>query len=280
MRKIFCIAAAFAAALLPGCNENENNSVAVTDISLDRIVLEMVEGDTATLHASLLPAEAAGSETVEWESSDLSVATVDEGGKVTAVAAGNAVITARVRDLSAACPVVVIKPAFEFIPDMAESGYALNAFSNTSEVPVLDEAVIWLRSSDYTLEKDPEYSGNIKQTGRELQVSLNIAAGSDKVIPEGTYVISPISDYTPDEYEPMTSFSYYTIEFYELGTFYADYDTGEKFVPVSGNIVLGKSGNTYTLDIEMYDENSERFVCRYSGELLFNLDTFDKYLMY
>lgn len=88
MRKIFCIAAAFAAALLPGCNENENNSVAVTDISLDRIVLEMVEGDTATLHASLLPAEAAGSETVEWESSDLSVATVDEGGKVTAVAPG------------------------------------------------------------------------------------------------------------------------------------------------------------------------------------------------
>lgn len=264
-----------------GC-ENENKGGAglrVEDLSIDRIALELSVGDTVTLHASVSPEEVAAEVTVEWVSSNTDVVEVDADGKVTAVGAGNAVITAAVQHLSTTCPVVVEEAAFEFVADMAASGYAVNAFSNTSEEPVLDEAVIWLRSADYTLEKDPNYTGDIKQTGKELQLSLNLAPGSDKVIPEGTYTIHPISDYTPDEYVPMTSFAYYVIDFYELGTVYADYDAGEMFIPVSGEIRLAKSGSVYTLDIEMFNDASERFVCHYEGELLFDLDTFDKYLM-
>lgn len=264
-----------------GCeNEDKGGSdLHVEDLSIDRIALELSVGDTVTLHASVFPEEIAAEVTVEWVSSNTDVVEVDADGKVTAVGAGNAVITAAVQHLSTTCPVVVEEAAFEFVADMAESGYAVNAFSNTSEEPVLDEAVIWLRSSDYTLERDPTYSGNIKQTGRELQLSLNLSPGSDKVIPEGTYTIWPLSAFTPDEYVPMTSFAYYIIDFYELGTVYADYDTGEKFIPVSGDIKVAKAGSVFTIDVEMFNEESERFVCHYEGELLFNLDTFDKYLM-
>ena len=42
---------------------------------------------------------------------------------------------------------------------------------------------------------------------------------------------------------------------------------------------MAKAGSVFTIDVEMFNEESERFVCHYEGELLFNLDTFDKYLM-
>lgn len=60
---------------------------------------------------------------VEWSSSDESVATVDETGSVTAVAAGEATITATVKDteLSAACTVMVKVTANELtVPDVLE----------------------------------------------------------------------------------------------------------------------------------------------------------------
>ena len=61
--------------------------------------------------------------TLEWSSSDEGVATVDEKGSVTAVAAGEATITATVKDteLSAACTVTVKVTANELtVPDVLE----------------------------------------------------------------------------------------------------------------------------------------------------------------
>lgn len=61
--------------------------------------------------------------TLEWSSSDESVAIVDETGSVTAVAAGEAIITATVKDteLSAACTVTVKVTANELtVPDVLE----------------------------------------------------------------------------------------------------------------------------------------------------------------
>lgn len=60
---------------------------------------------------------------IEWSSSDESVATVDETGSVTAVAAGEATITATVKDteMSAACTVMVKVTANELtVPDVLE----------------------------------------------------------------------------------------------------------------------------------------------------------------
>lgn len=70
-------------------------------ISLNRSVLMLTVGDKETLSASGSDGE------TTWESSNPAVASVTSGGEVTALAEGNAVITARVGDDFAACTVTV-----------------------------------------------------------------------------------------------------------------------------------------------------------------------------
>ena len=79
--------------------------VPVESITLNHTELSMVTGETVTLVASVSPITATD-KTVVWESNNTEVATV-EGGVVTAVAAGNATITATAGGKSATCSVVV-----------------------------------------------------------------------------------------------------------------------------------------------------------------------------
>ncbi len=68
--------------------------VAVNSISLNKSSLELLEGDSESLIASVSP-EDATDKSVSWESSDNSIAAVDEEGKVTAMMQGSATITAK-----------------------------------------------------------------------------------------------------------------------------------------------------------------------------------------
>ena len=81
--------------------------VAVTSIKLDKASLEMVEGDTETLSASVLPDDATD-KTVTWTSSEKGVATVKDG-VVSAISPGTATITAKAGDVTATCKVTVQK---------------------------------------------------------------------------------------------------------------------------------------------------------------------------
>lgn len=79
-----------------------------TAITVTPTTLSLTEGKTATLSATVTPAEA--NQKVTWTSSDKTVATVDTEGKVTAKAAGDAEITATTKDgttLTATCAVTV-----------------------------------------------------------------------------------------------------------------------------------------------------------------------------
>ena len=71
--------------------------VAATGVSLNTETLSLMTGDSETLVANVEPADATN-KVVTWESSDTSVATVDENGKVTAVKEGSATITVRTAD--------------------------------------------------------------------------------------------------------------------------------------------------------------------------------------
>ena len=81
--------------------------VTVTSVALDKASLALVEGDTATLTATVKP-DNATDKTVTWSSDNTAVATVADG-VVTAVAEGNAKITAKAGDVSAVCEVSVAK---------------------------------------------------------------------------------------------------------------------------------------------------------------------------
>ena len=71
-------------------------------ISLNRAVLALDVGEKETLKVN-----EETEETCTWNSSDPTVATVSDSGEVTALAAGNAVITAKVGDAEATCSLTV-----------------------------------------------------------------------------------------------------------------------------------------------------------------------------
>ncbi len=72
-------------------------------ISLNKTELNLQAGATETLTATII----GSTESVTWSSSATGVASVDNTGKVTAVAAGNATITAAIGDVKATCAVTV-----------------------------------------------------------------------------------------------------------------------------------------------------------------------------
>ena len=72
-----------------------------TDIKLNKSATTIYTGNTETLVATVEPSDT--TDTVTWTSNKESVATVDNTGKVTAVAPGTATITAKAGDKTATC---------------------------------------------------------------------------------------------------------------------------------------------------------------------------------
>ena len=104
------IAEAFVAIGINGTTPNSTMTFAldkantVQQVSIDKTYLELTEGDDPVqLTAMTAPVEGA----ITWESSNTSYATVSDDGKVTAVAAGTAIITATSNGVTASCTVVV-----------------------------------------------------------------------------------------------------------------------------------------------------------------------------
>ena len=95
---------------MPGNNVTLTTAYAtlVNEVSLDKTELALTVGDTQTLTATITPNDA-NNKNVSWSSDKPSVATVDENGKVTAVAVGTANITVKTVDgaKTAVCAVTV-----------------------------------------------------------------------------------------------------------------------------------------------------------------------------
>lgn len=83
-------------------------NIPVTDVTLDKESLTLQEKGSATLTATVEPADATN-KNVTWESSDTSIATVDANGKVAAISAGTAMITVKTAegDFTDTCEVTV-----------------------------------------------------------------------------------------------------------------------------------------------------------------------------
>ncbi len=83
-------------------------AVNVTEVTLDKTELTLTEGETETLTATVKP-DNADNRKVTWSSDKTEVATVDGDGKVTAVKAGEAVVTVTTEDggKTASCKVTV-----------------------------------------------------------------------------------------------------------------------------------------------------------------------------
>ncbi len=92
-----------------GFGKFETTSIAVASITLSASSAALAEGESLTLTATVSPDDAED-KSISWSSSAPNVATVDNAGKVTAIAPGTAIITATANDgsgVSASCKVTV-----------------------------------------------------------------------------------------------------------------------------------------------------------------------------
>ena len=81
-------------------------AVPVAEVTLDKPTLEVTVGETGQLTATVAP-EDADDKTVIWHSDKSEIAAVDEDGTVTAMAAGEAIVTAEAGGKTATCVVTV-----------------------------------------------------------------------------------------------------------------------------------------------------------------------------
>lgn len=141
---------------LVSCSEDDNKTSVAPEITLDKTNLVLEVGSSERLTASFNPPEAPNKGHT-WTSSAANIATVDETGLVTAIAMGNAVITAQALDggKMASCNVQVVAevvhvtgitltPASESIA----TGEQLQLTARVLPENATDKSVIWTSSND------------------------------------------------------------------------------------------------------------------------------------
>lgn len=180
MKKMLRIAAALAALLAMtnfiGCknDDDDDGDVAVTEVKFTSTVTEVTAGETITLKAEVLPADATN-KTVTWTSSDNTVATVKDG-VVTGVKAGETTITASAGGKNATVKVTVKAAATSGGETGGETG-TTTGFENTywvleEEVSDVSGIKITLKNIVYTYIKDSTngtiYFANIDSAMEEL----------------------------------------------------------------------------------------------------------------
>lgn len=118
-----------------GCGEKEPPVISVSGVSINQTNITVKEGESQSLSATVSPSDAQN-KAVSWSSSNSSVATVDNSGRVTGVKAGSATITVTTSDggKTATCSVTVEAKI------IAVSGVALD--KDKLEIPVGGEATL------------------------------------------------------------------------------------------------------------------------------------------
>ncbi|MBQ1649149.1 MAG: Ig domain-containing protein, partial [Bacteroidales bacterium] len=143
----------------PGGNNGGGNddvpatpsTISVTGVSLNKNSLNMEEGESESLVATIAPSNATN-KAVNWTSSAPGVATVDGNGKVTAVKAGSATITVTTSDGSktSKCEVKVSAKIIEVenivvTPETAEifEGETVTLSATISPEDASDKSITW-----------------------------------------------------------------------------------------------------------------------------------------
>ena len=156
------------------------NPVAVEGVSVEPAQVEVKEGKTVQLKATVSPAEA--SQGVEWTTSDSQIATVDANGLVTAIKPGTAYIVVRSKtytDKFVSCEVTVTQ-------DDGLKGIAFDA----SEIQLETG-----QSRDLTVVFTPEYAANKNVTWASSDASVaSVSDGKVVALKEGTATITATSE--------------------------------------------------------------------------------------
>ena len=142
--------------------------VPVESITLDKESATLFIGDTLTLTATVTP-DTATDKSITWTSSNGTVATVDQNGKVTARSVGAATITAKAGEQSATCTITVKQEVAATgvkilnAPETLNYGTPLKLEAKVIPDTATNQEVTWSSNKDSiaTIDKD----GNVKTVG-------------------------------------------------------------------------------------------------------------------
>jgi hypothetical protein len=128
-----------------GCKDDEQTSISVEGVSVNKTAVSLLEGESEELSATVSPANAP-TLAVYWSSSDIKVVSVDGQGNITALAPGTAVVTVTTVDggKTATCqvtveakPIPITKGAYKHVFIIGVDGGG--AFFKDTPTPRIDE---------------------------------------------------------------------------------------------------------------------------------------------
>jgi formylglycine-generating enzyme required for sulfatase activity len=214
--------------------------VSVTGVSLNTVALPLFVGDTATLTATVEPANATN-KAIVWTSSDIAIATVSEVGLVTAVAEGMAVITVTTSDggKTASCAVTVIPIA---VTGVSLNTAALSLFTGDTAHPIATVAPANATNQAVTWTSSDPAKATVSNTGLVTAVAAGAATITVRTVDGGktascVVTVTSLTFATPAEYREMVlatpdatnpvtivgnSAYYYSSNYYNKGVFIAD----------------------------------------------------------
>lgn len=178
----------------------------VTRVKLNRTSLKLLKGRSARLKATVAGRKASNNKVI-WKSSNSRIAKVNSAGKVIAVKAGSAVITATAADGSGkkvSCRVKVLTPATSLRFDKAEyiltPGKSVKIKTSFSPANVSSKKLRWSVSDTRVATVDK--NGNLKGIGAgTATVTANALDGSGKKATSKVTVKVPVSGIKLDKYK-------------------------------------------------------------------------------
>ncbi len=152
------------------------DKIPVTDIELNKTQVTLFNNATLQLNATVSP-ENASVQDIIWSTSDASVATVDENGKVTLIGYGTATITARSADdemITATCSVSVIEKMISIALGQDEvqlvEGQTLQMQATTNPEVYKTKGVYWTSSNEEVVTVDAKGILTAVAVGEDVEI--------------------------------------------------------------------------------------------------------------
>ena len=236
--------------------DEPKNPVVVEGVELDETELTLKVGEKETLTATVSPTDA-DNKAVTWTSSDESVVTVDENGKVTAVGVGTATITVTTKDgeYTAICEVTV-----EETTSSDEPSVTLDATNKTLEVGDTttltatvtpeDATVTWTSSDESVVTVDE--NGKVTAVGEgTATITATITVGDEEYKGSCTITVKEATDGDEEETFKVKVIS---------GSGDGEYEEGDK-VWIEANSKSGYKFKGWVVnegDVELDDEDAKK----------------------
>lgn len=164
------------------CIITVGNKVSVTGINLDTTEISLEKGSEHLVIATILPTNASDTQ-INWFSSNLNVASVDEHGLIKAVGAGQAYITARTNDgnYTAKCKITVVQPVlgvqFSATDVKVAKGKSHTLVASVIPVNSTNKELIWFSSDSTVATVDQKGLVNGLQSGETIITATSVDGG-------------------------------------------------------------------------------------------------------